>query len=146
MIIRMIHCFFSSLLKLNNFSGHGASPDSMYIWKNIQILLPHHQHRTCTQMCPPFQPPRDVPVLGTPPRHHLYFVVAFPFALVSVTFLSLLFRLFCSFRSFQIVCAFCWPCSTSKRRVSSSVTKELRRAACHVATVFRCLGVGTMYT
>ena len=30
-ILQIRKCFFSSLLKPNNFSGHGASPDSMYL-------------------------------------------------------------------------------------------------------------------
>ena len=42
----MTHCFFSSLLKLNNFSGHGASPDPMYTAKDLGptvVLLQHQQ-------------------------------------------------------------------------------------------------------
>ena len=38
-ILQIRKCFFSSLLKPNNFSGHGASPDSMYAHEDDRVNL-----------------------------------------------------------------------------------------------------------
>ena len=38
-ILQIRKCFFSSLLKLNNFSGHGASPDPMYAHEDDRVNL-----------------------------------------------------------------------------------------------------------